>query len=151
MPRLLPTILIFSLFFFNTAYAKVLSVNIEKLDLLSGPGKKYHAKWEYDKGFPLKVLSIKGRWAKVEDFEKDSGWVIRKSLSNKPAVIVIANKDHQGKINIHSGPGLNYKIIGKAFYGVVFEKLDRKHGWIKVHHDSGLTGWIKSSLLWGNK
>lgn len=144
-------IIICCFFIINPSYAKILSVKTEKVYLMSGPGKNYKVKWEYEKGFPLKILTIHRNWLKVEDFEKDTGWVTQKSLSDLPTVIVKANKRNQGKINIHSGPGLKYKVIGKAFYGVVFEKIGQQKGWTKVHHDSGLIGWIKSSLLWGNK
>ncbi len=153
MPRSVFFFLIIISFFFpiNSSSAKILSVNAAKTYLMSGPGKNYKVKWEYEKGFPLKILSIHRNWLKVEDFEKDTGWVTQKSLSDLQTVIVKANKGTQDKVNIHSGPGLKYKVIGKAFYGVVFEKIGQRKGWTKVHHDSGLIGWIKSSLLWGNK
>ncbi len=133
------------------ARARIVSVKADKTFLMSGPGKKYHIKWEYKKGFPLQIISAKGHWVKVKDFEKDSGWVVKSTLSDSPAVIVMANRHIHGKINIHSGPGRNYKVIGKAYYGVVFEKLEKKNGWIKIHHDSGLIGWVKASLVWGDK
>jgi uncharacterized protein YgiM (DUF1202 family) len=59
------------------------------------------------------------------------------------------HKNSTGKINIRSGPGAKYKIVGKAEYGVVFETLVRQKGWVKVRHETGLTGWVKRSLLWG--
>jgi len=132
------------------SYSKTLTVKTKTILLMSGPGKTYKSKWEYDRGFPLKILSSKGSWTKVEDFENDSGWIPTESLSDRPAVIVKANKHTQAKVNIRSGPGFKYKVIGKAFYGVVFEKVKQKKGWTMVHHDSGLTGWIKNTLLWGN-
>ena len=116
---------------------------------MSGPGKNYQIKCEYDKGFPLKVTSTKGKWVKTEDFEKDSGWILNDFLSDHPSVIVKVNKNTENKINIRIGPGDNYKIVGQAFYGVVFEKIEHKNGWVKIHHDSGLTGWVKGSFLWG--
>jgi SH3-like domain-containing protein len=142
-------LLILIVAFAGNSFSKTLSVKSEKVFLRSGPGRNYKAEWEYDKGFPLKVLSLKNLWIKVEDFENDTGWVPAKRLQNKPAVVVIANKKIKESINIRTGPGLTYKVIGKAFYGVVFERLSEKNGWTKVRHDSGLTGWIKSTLLWG--
>jgi len=140
------TLLFFQVDFLN---AKTLSIGIEKADLLTGPGKDFQIKCEYSKGFPVKVKSFKGQWVKIEDFENDSGWISKISLSETPYVIVKANRNSENKINIRIGPGDSYKIIGQAFYGVVFEKIDHKNGWIKVRHDSGLVGWVLSSLLWG--
>ncbi len=145
---ILVLILSFSLFG-TTAFAKMRSISGEKVQLRSGPGTKYAAKWEYGNGFPLRVLTQKGNWVKVKDFENDTGWVFKKYLTKKPHMIVKVNKGKKRKINIRSGPGTNNRIVGKAYYGVVFETLEQKKGWAKVKHESGLTGWVKRSLLWG--
>ena len=145
---ILPLIIIFS-FFSSPVLAEMGSINGEKVQLRSGPGTKYSVKWEYGNGLPLKILSKKGNWIKVKDFENDSGWVYKKYVDSTPHMIVKVNKGKKRKINIRSGPGTNYKIVGKAYYGVVFETLTQKKGWAKVKHESGLTGWIKRSLLWG--
>ena len=64
-------------------------------------------------------------------------------------MIVKANKGQDKKINIREKPGTKNKIVGQAYYGVVFNALQKKADWVKVKHESGLTGWIKQSLLWG--
>ena len=145
---ILPLFLIF-MFLASPVLAEMGSINGEKVQLRSGPGTKYSVKWEYGNGLPLKILSKKGNWIKVKDFENDSGWVYKKYIDSTPHMIVKVNKGKKRKINIRSGPGTNYKIVGKAYYGVVFETLTQKRGWAKVKHESGLTGWIKRSLLWG--
>lgn len=131
------------------ASAQMLSVDGENVNLRSGPGTKYQVKWEYGKGFPLKVVSKKGDWVKVSDFENDSGWIYKPLLSKKGHMIVKAFKDKNKRVNIRSGPGTRYKVVGKAYYGVVFETLEQQNGWAKVRHESGLVGWIKRTLVWG--
>jgi SH3-like domain-containing protein len=148
MPRLSLLIFIF-LLISTSAYCKMLTVKNEKVPLMSGPAKSFQIKCEYDKGFPIKVTSTKGKWVKIEDFENDSGWIYRDFLIDHPSVIVKANRNTENKINLRSGPGESYKIIGQAFYGVVFEKIEQKNGWVKIRHDSGLTGWVKGLFLWG--
>lgn len=143
------SLLFLSIFILTPAFAKMKSINGEKVQLRSGPGTKYTAKWEYGNGFPLKVLTKKGRWVKVKDFENDTGWIFGKYLTAKPHMIVKVNKGKKQRINIRSGPGTNYKSVGQAYYGVVFETLGQKKGWAKVRHESGLIGWVKRSLLWG--
>jgi SH3-like domain-containing protein len=144
----IPMVLIAS-FFLTPAFAKMGSIKGERVQLRSGAGTKYASKWEYGNGFPLKILSRKGNWVKVKDFENDTGWVYKDYLSSTPHMIVKVNKGKKRKINIRSGPGTNYKVIGKAYYGVVFKTLQQKKGWARVTHESGLTGWIKRGLLWG--
>jgi len=63
--------------------------------------------------------------------------------------VVKVNKNKAKRVNVRSGPGTNHDIVGKAEYGVVFETLERRGGWVKVRHEDGLTGWILRSLLWG--
>jgi SH3-like domain-containing protein len=127
----------------------MVSVAGEKVNLRKGPSTQYPIIWELGKGFPLRVISSKGNWLKVSDFESDVGWVYKKLVSRKPHLIVKTNKNSRARINIRSGPGKKYKIVGKAEYGVVFQTLKRGDGWVKVRHETGLTGWVKRSLLWG--
>ena len=131
------------------ALAKMVSVVGDNVNLRSGPGTKYSVKWKYGSGFPLKVQQEKGGWLKVEDFEGDSGWLYKKLTSRTGHMIVKVHKNQNKKINIRSGPGTKYKVVGKAYYGVVFKTIKQQNGWAQVTHDSGLEGWIKRSLLWG--
>ena len=133
----------------GAAGIKMVSVVGEKVNLRKGPSTQYPIIWELGKGFPLRVLSYKGNWIKVSDFESDVGWIYKNLVSKKPHLIVKINKNSKARINIRSGPGTKYKIVGKAEYGVVFKTLKRGDGWVKVRHETGLTGWIKRSLLWG--
>lgn len=142
----------FGLFVFcyaSTSSAEMLSVSSDSVNLRSGPGTNYDVKWEYGKGFPLQVVTKKGDWVKVSDFEKDSGWIYKPLLSPQGHMIVKVFKNQNKKVNIRSGPGTKYRIVGKAYYGVVFQTIEQKNGWARIKHDTGLVGWVKRSLLWG--
>ena len=147
---LLILVLLFSLIFSaTTVLAKMVSVVGDNVNLRSGPGTKYSVKWKYGSGFPLKVVQEKGGWLKVEDFEGDIGWLYQKLTSRTGHMIVKVHKNQNKKVNIRSGPGTKNKVVGKAYYGVVFRTIKQQNGWAHVKHDSGLEGWIKRSLLWG--
>jgi len=142
--------MLFSCFVTTSLAAKMVSVAGDNVNLRTGPGTKYSVKWKYGSGFPLKILNQKGSWLQVEDFENDSGWIHKSLTSNSGYMIVKVNKGQNKKINIRSGPGTNYSVIGKAYYGVVFKTLDQQKGWAKVkHEDKNIVGWVKRSLLWG--
>ncbi len=130
-----------------TVHSEMLSVKGEKVNMRSGPGKSFPVVYEYGKGFPVMVITKKGDWVKVKDFEKDFGWIHKSLLIKKPQMVVKVSS--RGKINIRSGPGTNYKRVGEAYYGVIFDSLFTKSGWVKVQHETGLTGWVKRDLLWG--
>jgi len=124
---------------------RLVSVAGERVNMRSGPGANHAVLWELGEGYPLKVLGTKGKWLKVADFEGDVGWVAAKLVNRKPHLIV-----KKPVVNIRSGPGTKYKLVGKANYGVVFKTLKQgRNGWVKVKHENGLSGWVKRTLLWG--
>lgn len=133
----------------QAAAITMVSVAGEKVNLRKGPSTQYPIIWELGKGFPLRIIGSQGNWYKVSDFESDVGWIYKDLVSKKPHLIVKANKNSKARVNIRSGPGTKYEVVGKAEYGVVFETLKRGEGWVQVRHETGLTGWIKRSLLWG--
>lgn len=128
---------------------EILAVQGDKVNLRNNPDQKADILWEYGNGFPLEILKSSGDWRMVKDFENDTGWIHKSLLKKAQQVIVKANKNEEIKINIRSGPGTNNPVIGHAYYGVVFSTVQRKGPWVQVHHDSGLTGWVKAELLWG--
>lgn len=124
--------------------AEMVSVNRPKINMRSGPGTQYGVMWELGRGYPLKVLGRQGNWLKVIDFENDTGWIYKPLVSHRAYLIV-----KKPVVNIRSGPGTGYRLIGKANYGVVLRTVSRSRSWVKIRHENGLTGWVKRSLLWG--
>jgi SH3-like domain-containing protein len=129
--------------------AEMVSVVGDDTGLRAGPGTGFEILWKLDAGFPLELISARGDWLQVRDFEGSRGWV-RKNTTQKAAfVIVKANKGTKGQINVRKEPGQSADIVAHAGYGVVFKVLQRQDGWVKVAHDRGVTGWIDGRLLWG--
>ncbi|MCP4337335.1 MAG: SH3 domain-containing protein [Desulfobulbaceae bacterium] len=151
---LFATLIFFTIFLsvFNATSlnAEMLSVKGDKVHLRSGPGTGFSIQWEYSSGFPVEVIERKGDWLKVKDFENDTGWMHKSLLINKPQTIVKANRNKDERINIRNAPGSGNKVIGMAYYGVVFRILRHQTGWVEVQHESGLKGWVSSNLLWGH-
>ncbi len=133
----------------TAAVAAMVSITGNNVNMRSGAGKKYKVIWKLGSGFPLKVLRRSGSWIRVQDFEGTIGWVNKKVVNKTPHMIVKVHKKSRKQINVRSGPGTNNRIVAKAYYGVVFKTLKQKNGWVKVHHEKGVTGWVKRSLLWG--
>jgi len=137
-------VVIFMMMVSSAEAMKMVSVNRPNVNMRSGPGEKYSVMWELGEGFPLKMIATQGNWLKVEDFEGDSGWIY-KDLVDREAHLIVKKK----RVNVRSGPGDRYRLVGKANYGVVFKTLKNQKGWVKVKHENGLTGWVLRSLLWG--
>lgn len=134
----------------ENASSEILSVQGEKVSLRTDPDQKAKIIWEYGNGFPLEVLKRQGEWMMVKDFENDSGWIHKSKLQKAKTVIVKANPNGVKAINIRSGPGTENAIVANAYYGVVFLAQEKKDSWIKVSHESGISGWVKPEFLWGN-
>jgi len=129
--------------------AEMVSVNGDGVNMRSGPSTGNAVLWELGRGFPLQVLVRKGEWLKVADFEGDEGWIHESVVSRKPHLVVKVKGNPGQRVNVRSGPGTNYRVVGQANHGVVFETLEQSKGWAKVRHEKGLTGWVKRNLLWG--
>ena len=138
------TVLCVVFFSVSLAQARMVSIDGNSVNLRAGPGKHYRVIWELGHGYPLRVLATRGDWVRVRDFENDSGWVYRNLLSDEGYVIV---RKHM--VNLRSGPGRKYRLVGRAAYGVVFKVMETQGKWVRVRHQNGVSGWVFRSLLWG--
>ncbi|HIJ89707.1 MAG: SH3 domain-containing protein [Desulfobulbaceae bacterium] len=136
--------LVFLLIFTTVAHAEMVSINRAKATMRSGPGTTYPIKWELGVGYPLQVVSRKGNWIEVTDYESDTGWIYKKLVAKTPYMIVKSEK-----AIIRKGPGENQRIVGNATRGVVLRTIKHKKDWVQVRHESGLSGWLQRDALWG--
>ena len=136
--------LLLSIFMPAVGAAKMVSIAGAEVMLRSGPSDKNEVKWILTRGFPLQVIKSRGKWLNVRDFENDEGWVYAPLTNATPHMIVNAKV-----VNIRSGPGEKYRIIGQANYGVVFRTLEKTKTWVKVKHENGKIGWVSRRGLWG--
>lgn len=134
---------------YSSVFAEMVSIKGDDINMRSGPGTNYSVLYKLGSGMPLEVIKRSDDWLQIKDFENETGWVHQTTVDQVPWVIVKANKNSTEQINIRSGPGLENKIVGKAFYGVVFKKLNEKKQWVEVEHDQGMKGWVDRKLLWG--
>lgn len=133
----------------NAVLAGMVAIKGNNINMRSGPGLNHNVVWKLDNGFPLEIINRQGEWFNVRDFEGSTGWVSSRVTSNVPHMIVKTNKNSNQPINIRSGPGLENRIVAKAYHGVVFKTLEKRNDWVKVEHSQGVVGWVASRLLWG--
>lgn len=128
----------------QTVAAEYVSVVKDGVNVRTGPGKNNPVYMELFSGYPLKVMERKGEWLKVQDFEKDTGWIFSALVEKRNTVIVSA----KSKANMRSGPGTSNPVVANLERGVVLDVLERKNKWVKVKHLSGTQGYIYAPLLW---
>lgn len=122
----------------------MVSIQGSTVNMRSGPGTHTEVLWELQKGYPLQVLQRRNRWLRVKDFEGDTGWVARSLTGSVPHHVV-----SRPVANVRSGPGTQYRIVGKAEYGEVVRTRENRGRWVRVERDGARNGWIAKSLLWG--
>jgi len=120
------------------------SAAVNNLKMHAEAGDKSPVLWILGAGYPLNVVDDQGDWLKVQDYVGDTGWVVAQQTDHKPHMIVKADQ-----VEIRTGPSKRFKLVGRANNGVVFQTLKIKTNWVMVKHQSGLTGWIDRSQLWG--
>lgn len=143
--HLLCLVLLFSVLPVPAAHAgQMVSLAKDQVYMRGGPGKRADALFLLQVGYPLEVTGRRGNWLHVRDFERDTGWVYRPLTGRSPHHIVKAKV-----ANVRAGASTRTRIVGTLPYGEIVRTLERKPGWVKVRHQSGLQGWIARRLLWG--
>jgi SH3-like domain-containing protein len=123
---------------------EMLSISGSTVNLRKGPDTQAEVLWEVKKGYPMRVLERQARWAKVQDFEGDEGWVAT-SLTGKTPHHVVKSR----VANVRTTPSTEGALVSKLDYGAVVQTLERQPDWVKVRLANGKTGWVANSLLWG--
>ena len=90
--------------FQSFAFAEMVSIRGENVNMRSGPGTKHEVLWKIGQGFPLQVTQKSGAWYKVRDFEGSVGWVHQDVTTKEAHAVVQANKGSNKNINIRSTP-----------------------------------------------
>jgi SH3-like domain-containing protein len=135
-----------SFFVFTQAASaqNMVSVDRNTVNLRTSASTQSTILFELGQGYPLEVISRKGRWLQVRDFENDKGWVYRPMVGKKAHLVVKANV-----ANVRSAPSTNSRILGKVEYGELLRTLEHRNKWVRVERESGSKGWVSRGLLWG--
>jgi len=135
-----------SFFVFTQAASaqNMVSVDRNTVNLRTSASTQSTILFELGQGYPLEVISRKGRWLQVRDFENDKGWVYRPMVGKKAHLVVKANV-----ANVRSAPNTNSRILGKVEYGELLRTLEHRNKWVRVERESGSKGWVSRGLLWG--
>ena len=124
--------------------AEYVSVTKDGANVRTGPSTSDPVYMELFQGYPLQIVEKKGDWMKIQDYEKDSGWIHNSLTGNRQTVIVSA----ESSANMRSGAGTQNGVIANLERGVVLDLIERKDNWAHVKHQSGTEGWIYAPLLW---
>ena len=98
------------------------------------------------RGMPLEVVLTYGEWVKVRDVNGDLAWTQARGLSNKRQVVV-----RLPGLKVRTAPQDDASIGFIADKGTLLEVTESiASGWIKIRHQDGQSGYLKSTDIWGH-
>lgn len=138
--------------------AQTATVNVDRVNLRSGPGTETALVGQAYKGNKLPVLAKSGDWYKVQVAGKTAwvaGWLVgiqgttstsqaaAPSVTQASGKVAVVTSD---TLNVRSGPGTNYNIAGKVKKGDRLNVLSQSGDWVKVQNGN-VTGWVANWLV----
>ena len=126
---------------------RYVSLKSNDANIRVGPSKNYPIKIKYiKKYYPLKVLEEYEDWRKVEDFQKNFGWIHKSLISGTRTGIILSNDNNTIKLlNTLKG-----NIIGEIGKGNIVFLEKCKIDWCLVS-SRNYKGWIDKKYIWGVK
>ena len=126
---------------------RYVSLKSNDANIRVGPSKNYPIKIKYiKKNYPLKVLEEYEDWRKVEDFQKNFGWIHKSLISGTRTGIVLSNDNKTIKL-LNT---LNGKVIGEIGKGNIVFLEKCKIDWCLVS-SGNYKAWIDKKYIWGVK
>jgi SH3-like domain-containing protein len=122
------------------------SVAANKAILYDAPSTEAKKLYLIGSGYPVEVIVNLGEWIKIRDHFGTLSWVQAKQLTNKRTALITADK-----VELKQGEEETSALLATLEKDVVVEVLSTvaKNGWVKVKHRDGLTGFVRSTALWG--
>jgi N-acetylmuramoyl-L-alanine amidase len=144
-PPIIMLIMLLNLFCFSfllSADASTGIINIDNVNIRSGPDTTYDVVGMLNQGIQIEILGSEENWYQIKTGQSN-GWV-RNDFIN-------LQKEYQlqvtiNGVNLRSGPGINYDIIGSANQGEILTLVDVKEDWYQVKTSAGLLAYIKASF-----
>ncbi len=126
---------------------RYISLKSNDANIRVGPSKNYPIKIKYiKKNYPLKVLEEYEDWRKVEDFQKNFGWIHKSLISGIRTGVVLSNDNKTIKL-LNT---LNGNVIGEIGSGNIVFLEKCKIYWCLVSFGD-YRGWIDKKNIWGIK
>ena len=126
---------------------RYVSLKSNDANIRVGPSKNYPIEIKYIIiNYPLKVLEEYEEWRKVEDFQKNIGWIHKSLISGSRTGIVLSSHNK----NIKLLNTLDGNVIGEIGRGNIIYLEKCKIDWCLVSVGN-LKGWMDKKYIWGVK
>ena len=114
--------------------------------LYDAPSTKAKKLFVASRYWPVEQVVILEDWVKVRDISGSLAWIEKRALSKKHYVMVTT-----ALASVRLAPDDTAGLVMQARQKVVLEWLEGTDiGWIKARHPDGMTGYIKTTDVWGS-
>jgi len=128
--------------------ATQLTIGITSANVRGGPDTNTAVIASVNKGEKYTALDQRGDWYKIKVGNTEgwiAGWLVQANkLSDAPANAVVVKSS---SINVRSGPGTSYTVVGQTNANAQLPVLDRSGDWIKIKLPNGTIGWVANWLV----
>ncbi len=122
------------------------SVSESTAILYDAPSAKAKKKYVVNRFMPFEKIVVLDNWVKVRDSKGELSWIEKRALSSKRYVFALAPV-----ADVFAKPDSGSPKVFSVRQQVAMEYLESTHtGWIKVRHQDGDTGFVRSTDVWGD-
>ena len=114
--------------------------------LYDAPSLKAKKIFVVSRYLPLEQVVSLDNWVKVRDSSGVLAWIEKRALSSKRFVVVTA-----ALAAVRQAPEEDAAVVLQARQQVALEWLESTGtGWLKVRHQDGVAGYVKTTDVWGD-
>jgi SH3-like domain-containing protein len=121
------------------------SVGESSAILYDAPSLKAKKLFVVNRYMPFEQVVTLDNWVKVRDRSGNLYWVEKRVLSSKRYVFALPPL-----LDVHAEPDAGSPRLFQVRQQVVLERLESTGtGWVKVRHQDGEVGYVRSTEVWG--
>ncbi|MDD5180686.1 MAG: SH3 domain-containing protein [Gallionellaceae bacterium] len=131
----------------TSAYATdYVSVADNSAVLYDAPSLKAKKLFVVSRYLPLEQVVSLDNWVKVRDSSGSLAWIEKRALSSKRFLVATASVTI-----LRQAPEINAAAVLQVRQHVALEWLENTAaGWLKVRHQDGVIGYVKTTDVWGD-
>lgn len=122
-------------------------VNVDVLNVRSGPGTSHSRITTVSRGTELPVVSEQTGWVQVTLSDGRTGWVSAEFVTLRTPQPTQWARVTVDALNVRSGPGTTFSRVASVNTGTVLPVMGSQNGWHQVRLSSGQVGWVSSTYV----
>ena len=117
-------------------------ITADAVNFRSGPSTSYSSLGSFNKGDKVEYLGTSGSWVKVK-YNNKTGYVYGSYVGNYATITQYVTAT---TLNVRSGAGTSYLVLGSLSKGTKVEVISTTNGWSKINYN-GSIGYVSSQYL----